>query len=238
MLYKNLTFPKIPSRPFFYSNFVSTIDGKVQVTTPNQSEYWPIGSKLDYQTLLELRSHADVLIHGRTTATGFGTLNSLSKEEFKKMRKKAGKKKPIVYLILTRNPDSVISYLKNPNLPVIIITTENARITSKSYPGIEIERIGKNNIDIKKLSSFLHKKGFTDILVEGGPKTLGAFFTDNLIDEVFLTIAPKIFGNSDNSTLTMVEGTLFAPKDIKKLKLISLQQVEDEVYLRYRLKNF
>jgi len=38
MLYPNLKFPKFSDRPFFYTNFVQTIDGKVGV---KEEGYWP-----------------------------------------------------------------------------------------------------------------------------------------------------------------------------------------------------
>lgn len=222
------------NRPFFYSNFVETVDGKVQVLTKDQNKYWPIGSKLDYQTLIELRASADVLIHGRITAMGFATLKSLIKREFKILRKKLGKTKDIAYIVLTRSPDLVLQHLKNkPKVPITVVTSKNAKVTINYSENITIERFGESSVDISKLSRYLHEKGFKKILVEGGPHTLGEFFANDLMDEVFVTIAPKIFGNKDNSTLTMVEGHLFKPKQVKKLKLISIKKIKDELYLRY-----
>lgn len=234
-VYPNLIFPEIPNRPLFYSNFVQTVDGKVQVLTKNQDEYWPIGSPTDYHGLLELRAYADVLIHGGTTAKGHSTIQSLIKEEFKKLRKEVGKEKDIVYIILTRHIESIIDYLKNPPIPVIIVTANTKVNIKHAYKNITIEKAGEDSIDIKKLASFLHQKGFKNILVEGGPKTLASFFAQDLIDEVFITIAPKIFGNENKKTITMVEGILFEPNNIKRLKLLSLKQIKDEVYLRYKM---
>ena len=72
MFYRNLKFPKIKNRPFFYTNFVQTVDGKVQVLK-NTKDYWPIGSKLDHEALLELRAYSDCLIHGSNLAKEFGS---------------------------------------------------------------------------------------------------------------------------------------------------------------------
>lgn len=203
MFYPNLKFPKRTGRPFFYTNFVQTVDGKVQV---KKEGYWPIGSKVDYQVLMELRAEADALVHGKNLAMRFAraTLNSLEKPSFKKMRK---------------NLD------KNPNLPYYVVTHHpKAFLASQTWSG-----------SVKKLSWHLHKMGYKNVLVEGGPILLGAFLKENLIDEIFLTIAPKIFGNAKDNTLTLVEGYLFPPKAIKKLLLLSHKQINDELYLRYRV---
>lgn len=190
MLYPNLKFSEsLKNRPFFYTNFVQTIDGKVAVGKPG---YWPIGSKLDYQVLLELRAYADCLIHGGNLAKEFGeiTKKSLGKSSFKKLRGKLG---------------------KNPNLPYYVAFR-----------------------DLQKLVNELKEKGYKHILVEGGPTVLGSFLKEDLIDEVFLTIAPKIYGSKANSTKTLVEGILLPPNKFQ-LKLISVKKIKDELFLRYKI---
>ena len=178
MFYPNLSFPEIAGRPFFYTNFVQTLDGKVGVKKPN---YWPIGSSVDHQVLLELRSFADCLIHGKNLARQFG-------EQTKKSLKE-----------------------HHPNLPYLIA-----------------------NRDLKKLVSDIYQKGYRKVLVEGGPTLLASFLKEDLLDEIFLTISPKIFGSQKDMTLTLAEGYLFPPSKIKKFKLISVRELGDEVFLRYR----
>lgn len=193
MYYPKLVFPNKSGRPFFYTNFVSTVDGKVGV---KKNGYWPIGSKLDHQVLIELRSYADCLIHGKNLANQFGeiTKKSLQKKAFKALRKKLG---------------------KNENLPYITVQIRN----------------------LEKLSKDLCKKGYKHVLVEGGPTLLGSFLKENLIDEIFLTIAPKIYGSEDGKTLTLVEGYLFPKNAIKKLSLLSVKRAENELFLRFKVEN-
>lgn len=190
MFYQKLVFPTKKGRPFFYTNFVSTLDGKVAV---KKTGYWPIGSRTDYKVLVELRAHADCLIHGKNLYNEFGgiTKQSLQKDKFKSLRKKLG---------------------KNPNLPYIMAIH-----------------------NLQELTQQLHEKGYKHVLVEGGPTLLGSFLKENLIDEIFLTIAPKIYGSQNLTTLNLVEGILFPPGDIKKLKLLSVKKIKDELFLRYKL---
>lgn len=216
MIYKNLKFPKISGRPFFYTNFVQTLDGKVAV---KQDGYWPIGSKVDYEVLTELRAYADALIHGGNLAREFGklTLRSLNKPSFRALRKKLG---------------------KNPSLPYYIMshktTPKRTGVNVIHPPGILAWHPFSGSI--KQLVSELHRKGYKRALVEGGPTLLGSFLKEGLIDEVFLTIAPKIYGTEEKNTLTMVEGVLFKPQQIKTLSLVSLKKIGSELFLRYKLK--
>lgn len=206
MIYPNLKFPKISKRPFFYTNFVQTVDGKVAV---KREGYWPIGSQTDHEVLVELRAYADCLIHGGNLARQFGrlTLENLQKSSFKKLRRKLGKGEKLPYYVVTNHPKTI------PGGPIIV------------------------GADLVALTKQLRTKGYKEVLVEGGPTLLGSFLMENLMDEIFLTIAPKIFGNEKGGTLSLVEGYLFPPKTTKILKLLSVKQIGDELYLRYKILN-
>ena len=207
MIYEHLEFPKPEGRPFFYSDFVMTVDGKVQVLK-DTDDYWPIGSANDQQVLRELRAYADVLVHGRNSAdmAGRRTVNGLRRTEFRQLRQALG---------------------KHPDLPYYVVTSR-----SENLPDIPATFVGP---DLRALSQDLHQRGLQNILVEGGPTLLGSFLKENLLDEIFLTITPKIFGSQKDATLTLVEGVLFPPDEVKRLELISLKQIESELFLRYQV---
>lgn len=202
MLYPKLKFPKVSGRPFFYTNFVQTLDGKVAVV--KKSGYWPMGSRVDHDLLVELRAHADCLIHGGNLAKQFGkvTLKSLQDPKFEAFRKKLGKSPNLPYYIMSRHSN---------------FTHSMCQVT---------------NLRPKDLAKELYRKEYKNVLVEGGPTLLGSFLKENLIDEIFLTISPKIYGTYPGKTLTLVEGILFKPKQIKKFKLTSVKKVGNEVFLR------
>src|SRR3989344_6241550 len=160
MFYQNLKFPKVKGKPFFYTNFVTTLDGKVQV---KKEGYWPIGSKVDHDVLVELRTYADCLIHGGNLAREFGriTLKSINKPLFKQMRGALGKSKTLPYYIITNEPESI----------------KISRRVNVFHPR------GGN---LKKLVEELGQKGYKNVLIEGGPTLLGSFLKENLVNEIFL----------------------------------------------------
>ena len=208
MLYPNLKFSKSPKgRPFFYTNFVQTVDGKAAVL---RGGYWPIGSKFDHQVLMELRGYADCLIHGGNLGREFGkiTLKNINKPSFKKMRQRLG---------------------KDINLPYYIITKHLKSLNNLKSLGANIFT---GNLDT--FSVELQNQKFKHALIEGGPTLLGSYLNEGLIDEIFLTIAPKIYGSKPNSTKTLVEGILLPP-DKFQLKLISVKRIKNELFLRYQI---
>lgn len=239
-VYPENIFTNIQKRPFFYSNFVMSLDGKISVGGRRGKLYWPIGGKLDFETLLWLRAQADVLIHGKKTALGFNTLETLAKKEFKKKRENLGKKEDLIYMVLSDHPtEDLFRIISNPP-PGVKSFLVTGGVNIFHPPGelalhlpVNILRLGQNRIDLNKLSQHFRKNKLHKILVEGGPTLMASFLKENLIDEMFITVAPKIFGSGRN-TKTMVENYLFPPDKVPQFKLISVKNISNELYLRYR----
>lgn len=222
MIYTNLEFPKLPSRPYFFTNFVQTVDGKVYVLE-NSKQYWPIGSEKDRETFLYLRSVSDCLVHGKNSALHYKTVDTLNKYN-----------KSLPYFVVTNHPDQALAdILQNDHgIKPYLVVSKSVKVPESFKDIVEIVTIGENEVNLEEFSKYLFDKGYKSALVEGGPNLVGQFLKQNLLDEVFLTIAPKLFGDKNN-TLTMIEGMLLPPEDIKTLKLLSLKEYEGEIYLRY-----
>ena len=86
--------------------------------------------------------------------------------------------------------------------PVLIFTSENAAQTNPwiveqiTNHGAELlaypDSHGRSNLYF--LLDELSKRGISQLLVEGGPRVLTSFLKENLADEIFVYIAPKILG--------------------------------------------
>jgi riboflavin biosynthesis pyrimidine reductase len=72
------------------------------------------------------------------------------------------------------------------------------------------------------------------ILVEGGPRLLGDFFADGLLDEQFLTLAPQVAGRErGDRRLGLVMGRHFAPRSPLWGRLVDLRRGASHLFLRY-----
>lgn len=49
-----------------------------------------------------------------------------------------------------------------------------------------------------ELVDFYREKGYNKMVILGGPKVATSFLKDNLIDEIWLTIEPRVFGSGGN----------------------------------------
>jgi riboflavin biosynthesis pyrimidine reductase len=74
------------------------------------------------------------------------------------------------------------------------------------------------------------------ILVEGGPRLLGGFVAEGLLDEQFLTIAPQLVGRDDQFHRPgLIEGQRLAPDHPRWARLVSARRAASFLFLRYDL---
>lgn len=80
----------------------------------------------------------------------------------------------------------------------------------------------------KEVIDHLEQRGFSSAVLAGGAKTNTLFLSENLVDEILITVAPKLFG----SGLTMAQGNFNI-----SLKLLEIKKLdEDTIQLRYQVK--
>lgn len=210
-----------------------TLDGKVAGPGP---QYWPIGSEVDLAALLDLRASCDVLVHGRKTALGYAHLDRLSTPEFGALLASNAHTKPYAYMVCSAHPDELLLEHIAPRgrmVRVVLATTESAKLPKVLPQGVEVWRVGGEAIDLVALKLKLGESGLKRVALEAGPQLFGAFVKAKLVDELHLTLAPKLFGTAFG-TPTMIGGILFAPAEVPALKLIEMKSVANEIFAKYR----
>jgi len=97
--------------------------------------------------------------------------------------------------------------------------------TSQNIPGT----LEFTNTQPPELLKQLEERGYTSVIIGGGPTINGLFLKQGLIDEILLTIEPKIFGEGLN---------LFRGADVNlDLQLLEVNRLSDDVIqVRYSIK--
>ena len=126
---------------------------------------------------------------------------------------------------MTRSGDLPAQHPYYESATVIYVTSD--RLVHVEAATVEVCRVDS----VPEAVGDLARRGARRILCEGGPTLNAALFAAGLIDEVFLTIAPKVVGGHD--PLTIVKGDQFA--DTIHLELGSLVELDGELFLRYRV---
>lgn len=215
-LYETLEFPALPEgRPFTYLNVVTTLDGK-SVGEGREASVMGLGSTFDQATMRNLESHADAVLIGARTVRA--TPNMWYAPRLR------------IFLLT-----------KSGNLPwtnrVFRDRPENVTIVGPSSLSIPADHghlifdgVPQNLIDV---ACHVRKSGISRLLVEGGSQVNGLFLSQDLVDEIFWTIAPKIRLGDHEPNLANHE-TAFRGEDMLRFRLVSSQLVDDELFLRYR----
>jgi 2,5-diamino-6-(ribosylamino)-4(3H)-pyrimidinone 5'-phosphate reductase len=210
--------PSSPERPFLAINMVSTVDGRAAL---NGSAVG-IGSSTDHRLLFELRAEADVVLHGAGTVRA-DPLSARVPPDLVAQRIARGQSPQPIGAIVTRSGNLPAQHPYYDSTTLVYVTSD--RSVPVERPTVEISRVP----DVRGAVCDLARRGVRRVLCEGGPTLNSALFQARLIDEVFLTIAPKLLGGED--PLTIVRGPRFA--EMLRLQLRSLVELDGELFLRY-----
>jgi 2,5-diamino-6-(ribosylamino)-4(3H)-pyrimidinone 5'-phosphate reductase len=220
-------FPRLPAdadlpagRPYLAINMVASADGRAAL---NGSAIG-IGSALDKRLLYELRAEADVVLHGASTVRA-DPLSARVPADLVAQREARGLQPQPWGAIVTRTGDLPTRHPYYDST-TLIYSLGTAPVTVAG-PTIEVVRV----TSVPEVVTDLGQRGARRILCEGGPTLNGTLFDAGLVDELFLTIAPKLFGGA--TPLTIVNGGSFGSV---ALELRNLVEVAGELYLRYGVR--
>jgi riboflavin-specific deaminase-like protein len=95
--------------------------------------------------------------------------------------------------------------------------------------------LGTSRVDVLRLLEWLAaERGCTTVVCEGGGGIVAELFAASAVDELYVTIVPRVLGGA--SAPTMVEGDGFEPDAIPDAKLASVETIGDELFLRYEFR--
>jgi riboflavin-specific deaminase-like protein len=90
---------------------------------------------------------------------------------------------------------------------------------------------GPPRVQIRELLGELRRRGARTVLCEGGAELNAHFFEARAVDELFLTLIPRIFGGRDAPGV--VGGGGFPNGAVPDARLLSSERVGDELFLHY-----
>jgi 2,5-diamino-6-(ribosylamino)-4(3H)-pyrimidinone 5'-phosphate reductase len=226
--------PEIRSRnlPFVFVNMAMTADGKIATSNYAVSSF---GSARDHAHLLELRATADAVMAGARTVDSAPVNLGPGPAEFRRRRLDNGLSEYNLRVIVSGkgsiNPKAEV--FKHRFSPIIILTTERAskaRLHEFLTLADETKVCGENEINFYKAFCWLRKQwGVKRLLCEGGGGLNDALFRAGLVDELHLTVCPKIFGGTIAPTIADGKG-FRRLTDALPLQIKSFKQIGNEVF--------
>jgi len=212
-----------------------SLDGKISTTERKQVR---ISNDADMGRVDELRASADAVLVGMNTAVGDDPKLVVKSQKLREERVKNG---------LPENPIKVaMGSIDGLSLDSDFMGHGNAKIvlfTSEDSDPAKVEEL-KTRADVfilpgdrpkpEDVITMLASLGVKRLMVEGGGSINFEFLKAGLVDELYVAVAPKIFGGKDAPTLA--DGDGFQQGKEVKLELIGEERLGDVLVLKYKVK--
>ena len=214
-----------PDRPYLVLNFATTLDGRAAI----DGRSGPIGSATDTEMLQRLRTRVDAVMIGAGTMRAERYGRMVSDPELRAYREETGlAADPLAVLVSNRLELPWDAKLFTDGGGEVVIFTASEEEPPETATSVEVVR-HPEGVDLDgALAWLLAERKIRSVLCEGGPTLHGRLREAGLVDELFLTIAPKVAGGEGPRVL---EGAL---ADVDRVELAWLLEAESELFGRYR----
>jgi riboflavin-specific deaminase-like protein len=216
-----------PDRPYVVSNFVTSLDGRATL----RGRAGPLGSATDKEVLHVLRTQADAVMIGAGTmrAECYGRL--VPDPRFRGLRERQeGLASDPLAVIVTRSLDLPWECgLFSGGWGRVLIATSSGDDIPDLPTATRVWRFDDPVDPVQLLRRLRSERGVRALLCEGGPHTHAQLVEQHLVDELFVTLAPKLAGGSGPN---LIEGAL---EEERPLEPVWLCESGGELFTRYRM---
>lgn len=223
-----------PERPYLVLNMVATLDGKATIGGRTGA----IGGRADRELFHHLRTQADAVMAGAETVRTerYGRLVRDPGRRVKREREGLAPEPLACVVSASLAGLAELPLLAAPEQPVIVLTGAEGEIASTAASVRYVRAARREHsggaVDLTAaLRALRSEHDVRSILCEGGPTLNAELLRAGLVDELFLSVAPKLAGGTD--ALTIVAGA--ALPEPAELDLVWLFEHEGELFLRLRV---
>jgi riboflavin biosynthesis pyrimidine reductase len=232
--------------PLVYANFVSSVDGVVALRgrgdALDESGHVISGdSEPDRFVMGLLRAAADAVLLGAGTfrhAAGHvwdaATIAPAYAAAFAELRARLGLAARPSLVLVTASGDIDAA---QPALAGGLVATSRAgaaRLEGRLQPDTQLIVLGDGPLRLGALLGELRARGLARILCEGGPALAGELVAAGLVDELFVTASPRLFGRAPgDGKKSLLDGVELAGL---ALTLAGARRHDSHLFLRYRLR--
>lgn len=212
------------SRPRIAINMITSVNARV--TKDGRSG--GLSGEADRELFHALRAQADAVMAGANTAR-IERYGAIIRDPATRERRRAAGLRPQPYAILaTRSGriDPSLPLLADPDTHVIVVGPRDAELPSGAA---RVDQIAGATL-ADALAELRERFGVDLLLCEGGPTLCGVLFAAGLVDELFLTITPRLIAGPPGPTF--IDSP---PSEAEtELSLLQLLRSGDELFARYR----
>jgi riboflavin-specific deaminase-like protein len=210
--------------PLVAMNFAATVDGRATIDGTSGK----IGSDTDTRMLAGLRTRFDAVMIGAGTmrAERYGRI--VADAEQQDRRERLGlHRDPLMVIVSGRLDLPWDAPLFTAGGGRVLIFTASEEEPPETPTPLQVVR-HEERVDLTAALAHLRdEREVRALLCEGGPRLHSQLQAAGLVDELFLTVAPKLTGAGPS----ILEGAL---PDVAELDLAWLLEADGELFARYR----
>jgi 2,5-diamino-6-(ribosylamino)-4(3H)-pyrimidinone 5'-phosphate reductase len=212
-------------------NSAMTVDGKIATHQGDSA----ISSKDDLIRVHKLRRSVDGIIVGISTVLADNPRLTIRLGRKRPMEKHLTR---IIIDSMGRIPIDSHILCTATKIKTIVVVTRLAHlnvIQKIKKTGAIVIVAGTHTVDLREVLLTVQRMGIKKILVEGGGEIIWSFLRLGIVNELIVTIAPRIVGGRQATTLVEGEGYSKVSQGIKlQLKKVRMQN-SGELVLYYKL---
>jgi riboflavin biosynthesis pyrimidine reductase len=212
-----------PERPLVAMNFVATVDGRATIGGVSG----PIGSATDTKMLACLRTRFDAVMIGAGTmrAERYGRI-AADPGQRQRREQRGLPPDPLMVIVSGRLDLPWDASLFTAGGGRVLVFTASEEVPPETATPVDVVR-HEGGVDLDAALRHLRaEEGVRALICEGGPRLHSQLQAGGLVDELFLTVAPKLTGAGPS----ILEGELPGPGP---LELTWLLEEDGELFARY-----
>jgi riboflavin-specific deaminase-like protein len=217
-------------RPYTVVNFVASADGHAAFRGRSR---W-LSDDADRELFHGLRERVDAVMAGTGTLRAERYGRMVRDPDRRQRRAASGLHPEPLSVIFTRSGDvpTGIPLFSDPGSRVVVFTP-SALDTSGLAAEVDVVRLDAGELTLTTMMRRLRSDyDVRSLLCEGGPTLFGALLQENLVDELFLSLAPRLTGGGTAPAITA--GPELA--ELRTMSLVWALELEGALYLRYALR--
>ena len=225
----NLTGQAHADRPYTIANFVSSADGRAAFHGRSRE----LSDPGDRQMFHGLREHVDAILVGTGTLRAERYGRMIRDPERRHRRAASGLSPEPLGVVFTRSGAVAtdIPLFADPAARLVVFTPTPLD-TSSLAAQVELVLLDAGELTLTTMMRRLRSAyDVRSVLCEGGPTLFDALLQEDLVDELFLSLAPKLTGGGTTPSIT----TGPALAELRALRLIWVAEWHSSLYLRYAI---
>jgi riboflavin biosynthesis pyrimidine reductase len=214
-------------QPYTLVNFVATADGRAAFG----GRSGPIGDEGDRQLFHGLRERVDAVLAGTNTMRTERYGRIARDPERRRRRVAAGLSPEPLACLVTRSGDvpTDIPLFGEPEGRIVVFAPSDIDL-ARCAAQVDLIKLDPGELTMTTALRRLRSDyGVRLLLCEGGPTTFGALLHEDLVDELFLTVAPKLAGGGAGPTISSGP----ALPELLGLSLLWVLERDGSLFLRY-----